>query len=207
MLKIAADNVTDSLRIGFAIGAGCLVGTFKQDIMMCVCELLLEGGYKKQYNAIKRFSEDLDLDINNDAKRRYLNFTAAVISIQLCCSEIFEELKRHFIVFDIDIYGLREFMRINNESKILDLLTAVNECLVHFESCTQIPGMFSDICTKHLNQINTITDEHLSMLAPMLVLLKYDYQYIPCPLEFNYNSVTVELEIEMPKSTANRGIN
>jgi hypothetical protein len=204
MSGIAADNVEDRLKIGFAIGAGCLAGAPKQEIIMSVCELLLASGYTRQYDFAKYLFDDLDLSVKNDLTHRYETFIRAVIDTRNRCSSIFVDLKFHFAGCYINNNTLRDFItkcerkKIIGQDRLLNLFIAINECLIHFETCAQIRGMFSSACIEHIEQMDTITDAQIEILILMLNSITYGYRSIEYPLDITYNKPLLELEIKMP---------
>jgi hypothetical protein len=204
MSGIAAINVEDRLRIGFAIGAGCLLGVQKNEITLSICELLLASGYSQQYDFVRFIFDDLDLSIENDLKHRYEALIHAVSNIRNRCNKIFNDISFFFVGCNINYNSLLAFIKKNERSKtvgkykISDLFIAINECLIHFETCVQITGMYSKECTDHVYQMYRATDAHIEVLIPVLELYTYGYQFIDYPLYVEYNKSTLELEIYMP---------
>jgi len=206
MPGIAANTEQDRLKIGFAIGAGCLLGAPAQEIIFSICELLLAGGYKQQYDFARYLFDDLDPSVESDFKRRHTTFILAVTHVRNQCHRIFSLLEDYFTERDIDIANFNKFKQRYGDTGLIDLIISANECLIHFEICAQIPGMFSNVCIEHVSQMDVIKNEHFEALIPMLDLFINGYQHIPYPLDYMYNNVTLELEIEMPNDISPRTV-
>lgn len=200
MPGIAANNEHENLEIGFAIGFGCLLGIYEYEVCFAICELLLASGYTKQYHFIKDFL-DLDLVSNNDSKySRISNFAAAIkgISDKFKCVTIFDKLEDFFegYVVTREIYS--KFIYQDSKQDLKNLIIAATECLVAFECCAAIPGIFSTDCLNYVNQYKIIKFDSFKSIAPMLNFLVNGYKYVPVTLEIVYNAVTLELKITLP---------
>lgn len=191
MSGIVPDNEDDRRKIGFAIGAGCLFGAPDQTFLF-VCELLLAGGYKKQYHFVRYLLDDIDVD--PDLKRRHAEFKSKIVRISgnRQCKTALSALENYFTsCLDIDLNGFSLFQTFFRYSLEI-LIKCIDACLKLFEQFAKVK--FSDSSTT----FGASTEELFKLFQPLLHCWINEYQFIPYPLEYRYNSVTLELEITLP---------
>lgn len=205
MSWINLSDAHDRLRVGFAIGAGCLLGA-PTEVFSSICELLLANGYKRQYDFVRFLMDDLNSDIDNDVRSRHTELIHAVIKVRDQYNIPLCQLIEYFESHEIDLNSFNKFLMTNGNKVLwIGMIVAVRDCLIHFENFAQIPDKLSDDLIESMMELK-LTDKYFELMSPVLILLILGYQFIPYPLHSQYDNITQELEITLPYDIRPRAI-